>query len=91
MTGWGKPGGSAFGNLETFKSVQCEACHGPGSAHIADQQGKGPAAPLGKVTVATCKPCHSDVHSPRFAYDAYREHLLMPGHGKPQASKAPKK
>ncbi|MBI5610707.1 MAG: hypothetical protein HY902_17655, partial [Deltaproteobacteria bacterium] len=91
VTGWAKPGGSAFGNLDIFKAVQCEACHGPGSAHIADQQGKGPPAPLAKVTVAACKPCHSDVHSPRFEYNRYRDHLLMPGHGKPLAGKAPKK
>jgi hypothetical protein len=40
--------------------VQCEACHGPGAAHVAD-----PKVLPGKVRESSCTACHSD-KSPHF-------------------------
>ncbi len=40
--------------------VQCEACHGPGAAHVAD-----PTKLPGKVRESACTACHSD-KSPHF-------------------------
>ena len=33
VTGYEQPGGSSVADVETLKDVQCENCHGPGSAH----------------------------------------------------------
>lgn len=87
VTGWARPGGSAFGNLSTFQAVQCEACHGPGSAHVAAQDSKGPPFAMPAVTADTCAVCHTAQHSPRFDFGAYRLHMLVPGHGKSPSAK----
>ena len=45
------------------RGVQCESCHGPAAAHVAD-----PAVPAGLTRVPAsevCEQCHSD-KSPRF-------------------------
>jgi hypothetical protein len=82
-TGFGQPGGSAFDNIGTFANVQCEACHGPGSKHV-DAPGKGSLAHIVASPKATvCVQCHSPEHAPRFAFDAYRKRLIVPGHGLP--------
>lgn len=83
-TGWAQPGGSAFANVEKFKDVQCEACHGPGSLHAAD-----PEKPdlLAKADAKACGQCHTQQHSPRFAYEPYARQLIVPGHGQPLAKK----
>lgn len=47
--------------------VQCESCHGPGQAHIAD-----PLKPYKLVAGAEgCLNCHSSAHSPNFDFAAY--------------------
>ena len=38
VTGYGEIGGSSLGYTRRLENVQCETCHGPGSAHVA---GKG--------------------------------------------------
>ena len=84
VTGFGKPGGSAFRHLDTLSAVQCEACHGPGSQHVA-APAKGVAGHLLPVSGATCAQCHTAQHSPQFAFDHFRKRLLVPGHGLPAA------
>lgn len=82
VTGWQQPGGSAFGNLDQFSAVRCEACHGPGSAHAA-KPSRGAQSGLRPSPLAAenCQGCHTAQHSPRFAFEAYRKRLLVPGHG----------
>ncbi|MBM4365182.1 MAG: hypothetical protein FJ102_03130 [Deltaproteobacteria bacterium] len=68
-TGFGKPGG--FSDLEprlaeSYKAVQCEACHGPMRGH-AQQDGSGSTP----ITEATCRACHDAANSPSFDYAAY--------------------
>lgn len=88
VTGWQQPGGSAFANLDTFQNVQCEACHGPGSLHIA-APAKGANSKLLAVGAAQCLTCHAPEHAPRFAFDEYKKRILQPGHGLPLAGSAP--
>lgn len=51
---------------EHLGEVGCEACHGPGAAHVAN-----PLSALRPVSQATCLSCHDSENSPRFAYPAY--------------------
>lgn len=84
VTGYGKPGGSVLGKLDGFTNVQCEACHGPGSLHVAAPQ-KGAGSHINpRPTAAVCTGCHTTEHAPRFAFDEYRKRLLVPGHGLPK-------
>ncbi len=80
VTGFGKPGGSALGHLQTLAAVQCEACHGPGSRHVA-APAKGAVGHLLPVTADSCAPCHTAQHSPQFAFGTFRQRLMVPGHG----------
>lgn len=79
VTGYGQAGGSLVGKTAGREAVQCEACHGPGSKHVADPTLDNIIA---KPTANDCAGCHNQHHSPRFQFDTYREHLLVPGHGK---------
>jgi hypothetical protein len=89
VTGWGKPGGSAFDNLKQFHNVQCEACHGPGSLHVASiSSGRGILKPP-PVTASACLDCHTPQHSTRFEFEVYRKRLRVPGHGLPLGGGAP--
>lgn len=86
VTGFGQPGGTTLAHLGPLTSVQCEACHGPGSLHVA-APGKAEKSQLAHpVTEAACTVCHTPQHAPRFAFDAYRAKLIVPGHGKPAAA-----
>jgi predicted CXXCH cytochrome family protein len=62
-------------------SVGCEACHGPGSRHVAD-----PKQPLAKPDLDTCAQCHArrsqiaeGFHGGERFLDHYRPELLAPG------------
>ena len=77
VTGYSQPGGSNVTHVENLENVGCENCHGPGSAHVANSS----AAMRTEVPESTCVRCHSPEHSDRFAYEAYRQMLLVPGHG----------
>lgn len=73
-TAWGQPGGNASADevaMRTWKAVQCEACHGPLSAHREDPHANH-ARP---VTEATCTSCHDPANSPQFDYASYRSRL----------------
>ena len=55
-------------------AISCEACHGPGSAHLS-----APAAGWGRVDFDRCRECHLPDRSPGLHFEAWwREH----GHGK---------
>ena len=61
VTGYGEVGGTSLGHTERLRNVQCEVCHGPGSAHVA---GEGLEEPLGRLRRATpastCTTCHTN-------------------------------
>jgi hypothetical protein len=78
VTGYGEPGGSILGNLKNLTSVQCEQCHGPGSAHAEDGD---PDLIRRGVPATVCVTCHNEKHSTGFEYRTYRSRLLVPGHG----------
>lgn len=68
-TGFGQPGG--FGAptpaaVRAFKSVQCEACHGPMKRHPDDPSVKGRP-----ITPESCTGCHDAANSPDFDYATY--------------------
>lgn len=65
-TAFGKPGG--FGdlteaNFRKWKSVQCEACHGPLAGHPDNPEVRGHP-----VTKEVCVSCHDEANSPDFDY-----------------------
>lgn len=69
-TAWGEPGGNASltkSAMNTWHAVQCESCHGPGSAHADDPHGNRTAP----IQPSTCLACHDQANSPQFDYDAY--------------------
>lgn len=70
-TGYGKMGEYATVEEVPFflKGVQCEACHGAGRGH----PGKGKMER--KVTLGTCRNCHTKDQSPTFNYVAYLEKI----------------
>jgi len=82
VTGFGAPGGSAFANLDVFANVQCEACHGPGSAHAAAPATRHLDARPGE---SRCRTCHTAEHAPRFDFAVQVRALRVPGHGLPVA------
>jgi hypothetical protein len=82
VTGFGQPGGAALGRLDELKGVGCESCHGPGSRHVDNPQGRDSDIVRG-VPEADCVGCHDSEHSQAFAYPRYRDALLVPGHGRP--------
>lgn len=86
VTGYGEPGGSNVTHNDGLTDVQCEQCHGPGSAHAAS-----PLVPTLRrdVPEETCRHCHEPEHSDLFEYAAYRRTLIAPGHGLPAQPEAP--
>jgi len=81
VAGWLEPGGSVFGNVDKFKNVQCEACHGPGSLHV-DSDGKRLDTLTKQPPAEFCAGrCHTPEHSDTFQYEAYLRDVLGPGHG----------
>ncbi len=72
-TGFGRPGGFAAvegPQLEAFRDVQCEACHGPMKGH--DGHNSVHSEPIGE---STCRACHDPANSPKFVYDDYRKRI----------------
>jgi hypothetical protein len=49
-----------------FSNVQCESCHGPRKAHVAN-----PAISPQVKASETCAVCHTPPHSPGFEYKSY--------------------
>lgn len=73
VTGEGKPGGYvSIEKTPDLMGVNCEACHGPGSAHIASVKDEEPEqkfkALISKVPGAVCTGCH-DPHKTHEDYE----------------------
>ncbi len=51
-----------------FTGVACEACHGPGSKHMAAPMAEKKKAMQPLPTEAVCKTCHTAVTSPKFDF-----------------------
>jgi hypothetical protein len=81
VTGYNQPGGSTVTHVENLKDVGCENCHGPGSLH--NQKPEQAGLIMKSPTETTCLGCHTHEHSDRFAYEAFRRMLIVPGHGAP--------
>ncbi|HPO16371.1 MAG TPA: multiheme c-type cytochrome [Candidatus Hydrogenedentes bacterium] len=77
VTGYDAATGKAPEKIQTADGVQCEACHGPASAHTAEgkkfKSGDKDAKPgekIGHPDEATCKKCHNE-QSPTWKADRY--------------------
>ena len=80
VTGHGRPGGfparvPADPLRHALAGVGCEACHGPGKAHVADPKKPRAIARLGGTCnecniLPICRQCHDDRNSPDFDYRA---------------------
>lgn len=67
-TGFDTPSGfTREASTSHLKSVQCESCHGAGSAHAEKPKEPG----YGLITDATCLQCHDKGNSPDFNYEKY--------------------
>jgi len=82
LTGYAEPGGSILGKIDGLEGVQCEACHGPGSIHVAAEgpEPPGPGQVWLSVPEERCRDCHDPENSPRFVDAVYRPHILGEGH-----------
>ncbi len=85
VTGYRRPGGSEVVQNDGLRDVQCETCHGPGSAH-ADARSRAAR----RATIVRNPPrdlcateCHTHEHSDQFDYTTYLPRVLGPGHGRP--------
>jgi len=68
VTGFGSPGGfSSAVRDEGLAGVQCEACHGPGAAHVRDPSRARPAP----AVPGSCTGCHDAENDPDF--DEWRD------------------
>ncbi len=86
VLGYDQPGGVCrLDRVGALGGVQCEACHGMGSAH-ADSMGDAPM-PIPKPDLQTCLRCHTPDNDTRFSRESYVSYylpgILGPGHGKP--------
>jgi len=82
VTGYEKPGGSTVTMNASLQNVQCEACHGPGQAHVKEPQKPG-------LIVRDPKPelcagsCHHPPHVEGFDPVKAKKLVIGPGHGMP--------
>jgi hypothetical protein len=66
-TGYYATGGFSSPNeVSVLASVQCESCHGPGSAHV---KAKGKGGTSKAVPKEVCTGCHTSSTSPKFNYE----------------------
>ncbi len=56
-----------------MSAVGCEACHGPGSKHVAAEKAVKKNFIYGKVSENMCKHCHDAKMSPKFDFATYKE------------------
>jgi YVTN family beta-propeller protein len=74
-TGGGEPAGRFMDSFDVAQGVQCESCHGPGSAYMAQAAMLDPVAAadggLAKVDRTVCARCHTDgIHGHAFDVDS---------------------
>ncbi|MEO5770159.1 MAG: multiheme c-type cytochrome [Polyangia bacterium] len=81
VTGFGQVGGSSLGFTKKLETVQCETCHGPGSAHVAGEGNEEPLAIKRDTPETVCLACHTEQHSDTFKYEPYLRDIVGPGHG----------
>lgn len=81
VTGYGQIGGTSLGHVDGLRSVQCEVCHGPGSAHVAAAGLEDPPAVRTDTPASLCTTCHTEQHSDTFQYQPYLRDVLGQGHG----------
>jgi hypothetical protein len=75
VTGWGDSTGFITEErTPNLINVTCEACHGPGEAHVATQ------APTtnGKLGPRFCVKCHDADNSPQFDFETYWPKIAHP-------------
>ena len=87
VTGYFQPGGTEDLAVATtrLRDVGCEACHGPGSAHVAAPTVPGLIAR--RVLAPVCLGCHTpDRTNNGFDYAAFLAAVVGPGHGAPAAT-----
>ena len=89
VLGFEKPGGVCrLDQVGARANVQCESCHGPGSAH-ADSAGDTPM-PVKAPGFNDCYRCHDPENDTGFNHETYESHyrpsILGPGHGQPVAA-----
>ncbi len=73
VTGLMHPGGfTSLKETPQLEHLGCEACHGPGSAHVA-ASASGGSNDYGELPVgaAACVACHTHDNSPDFRFEAY--------------------
>lgn len=70
-----------------LRHVQCETCHGPGSAHVAAPS-KNPI-PVRQPDRDRCLVCHTKDHSDTFDWLPYLRDILGPGHGAERRASLP--
>ncbi len=76
--GYKQPGGFLNAELTPrLTGVQCESCHGPAQAHIA-QAGKTATGNKQWKMKKMCAQCHVGNHSPGFKPDSYWEKIKHP-------------
>jgi hypothetical protein len=78
VTGYDQPGGSSVTHVDLLKDVECEVCHGPGSAHAAKPKVEMPRKEPGPEV---CVTCHHSPHVEQFDAKAKMAEILGPGHG----------
>ena len=85
VTGYRQPGGSEVVQNEGLRDVQCESCHGPGSAHVTARPGPARRTTIRRTADAEfcATQCHTPEHSDHFDYERYLPRILGPGHGRP--------
>jgi hypothetical protein len=81
VTGYGEVGGTSLGHTQHLEDIQCEVCHGPGSAHVAAKGLEDPPAVQRQTPSPVCTNCHNEHHSDTFNYSAYLRDILGKGHG----------
>jgi hypothetical protein len=86
VLGLDQPGGVCrLDQVGALGDVQCESCHGMGSAHVSSA-GEEPV-PVANPGIKTCLGCHTPDNDNRFSEETYasfyRPAILGPGHGKP--------
>jgi hypothetical protein len=76
VTGYGQEGGwVSFEKTPQLVGIQCEACHGPMTAHMAVPMADKEARKASTVapTAATCQVCHIKEGNPHFKEFKYEE------------------
>jgi hypothetical protein len=87
VTGWQRPGGSNLGHNDKLRDVQCEACHGPGSIHVAKRGLEKPFAIQLDPPKELCMTCHTKEHSDTFDFVPYLRDIVGSGHGETRRDK----